>query len=97
MVNIPQIDEQREAEATRSRMSKSRYKSGLRGARDYKFTVPVPSSLNQDVRDICALLDISPMDLVNDCLEKFVNENRGALEILHKARAEYSKQKEPTS
>lgn len=93
-VNIPQMDEERETEATRSRMSKSRYKSGLRGPRDYKLTVPVPSSLNKEVRDICALLDVNPMDLINEYLEDFVKKNESTLKAIQKAREEYQKETE---
>jgi len=91
-VKFNEMDEQKETEAVRSRMSKSKYKSGLRGPRDYKLTIPVPSSLNEDFREVCGLLKLSPTDQINEYLEKFVKENSGLLETVRKARENYEAQ-----
>lgn len=85
-MNLQKIDQEAERESVRGRMSKSRYKSGPRGPRDYKLTIPVPSSLNEDVRAICGITGVSVTDLINQYLEQYVKENSKTLEALRKIR-----------
>jgi len=79
MDDIEQFADTTEGEQPRI---KSRYKSGARGPRDYKLTIPLPSSLMDDVKDICAMSGTKPSDLINSMLEQYVKDNAKTLEIM---------------
>ena len=79
-IKITETDQRIEEEAIKGRRSKKvDYLSG-RGPRDYKVTVLIPSSLNEDVKDLKAVTKRSLGDIVNEALEEYVKKNADKLE-----------------
>ena len=79
-IKITATDQRIEEEAIKGRRSKKVDYLSSRGPRDYKVTVLIPSSLNEDVKDLKAVTKRSLGDIVNEALEDYVKKNADKLE-----------------
>lgn len=77
-------DDRLEEEASRNRI-KPRYKSGSRGARNYKITILIPQSLNDELKILSSVLDRPTGDVINEFLEGYVRDNQDKIERFRKA------------
>lgn len=77
-------DTRLEEEAAKNRI-KPKYKSGTRGPRDFKLTVLVPKSLNEDMKILANVLDRSTGDIINEYLEQYVKQHEDKIKKFKKA------------